>query len=203
MPSDLTGHGRAPRRSGPCITYSGLTGTPEGHPKTRHIRTMEREEFEMAQNQDVARENPGEQTMPPATSGTDDLKSLSPLEQRQALTELVGQGKSDEEIGEEFGLSQWQVRNLRYKLGIKKDRGGNVYLREPEIDLGQHARGQALAPGIPMTEGADGLRGLHISWTGTARADELAGRLEGLSDLLKADVENRPYQIRVEISERG
>ena len=29
-------------------------------------------------------------------------------------------------------MSQWQVRNLRYRLGIKKDRGGNVYLDSPD-----------------------------------------------------------------------
>lgn len=156
----------------------------------------------MAENWDYGKD-PGSQETQGTPDRESDLKGLSPWQQREALTALVGQGKSDEEIGEEFGLSQWQIRNLRYKLGIKKDRGGNVYLREPEIDLGQHARAQPLARSLGESQGAPGQAGFHITWCGSFRADELAGRLEGLSDLIKADLENRPYQVRIEISERG
>lgn len=134
------------------------------------------------------------------------LHGMPVPEQRELLTRLTGEGRSDQEIGEEFGLSQWQVRNLRYKLGIKKDRGGNVYLREPSMDLEAHGGGSRGAPGVVDTRDGEAARqmaqGLRISWAGTCRAEELAGRLEGLQGLMRADLDNRLYSIRVEISER-
>ncbi len=54
------------------------------------------------------------------------LKDLPARRQRRLILDLLRAGKSDMEIGERFSLSQWQVRNLRYRLGLKKDRGGRV-----------------------------------------------------------------------------
>ncbi len=134
------------------------------------------------------------------------LQQLDPAEQRETLTRLVGTGKSDEEIGQEFGLSQWQVRNLRYKLGIKKDRGGNVYLREPEIDLEAHGAkvqgARRLLPSIDGEAASPPQSGLHISWGGSYRAEELASRLDGLQGLMRTDLDNHLYSVRVEIRER-
>ena len=67
-----------------------------------------------------------------------ELKELSRAEQREVLIDLIRQGKSDEEIGEAFELSQWQVRNLRYRLGLKKDRGGNLYVEALRTLQGGH-----------------------------------------------------------------
>jgi len=55
--------------------------------------------------------------------------SQGPDGQRQVLVQLLRAGESDAAIGARFRLSQWQVRNLRYRLGIRKDRGGNVHLQ--------------------------------------------------------------------------
>src|SRR5690606_39659379 len=82
-------------------------------------------------DQALARVFAGE-AMPTPQRASEDFRSLPRSEQRRRLVALIEDGRSDEEIGRLFGMSQWQVRNLRYRLGIKKDRGGNVYLDSPD-----------------------------------------------------------------------
>ena len=185
MPSDLTGTGRRRRLSGPVITYhmSHLMSDP----LPRSVRN----------------------TLKGVKDGmvkADNFTSMDTAEQQAVLLELVREGKSDVEIGDMLDMSQWQIRNLRYKLGIKKDRGGNVYLREPEIDLEAHGAQVGAARRLLAPDDGDAApapkSGLQVSWSGNYRAEELASRLDGLQGLMRTDLDNRLYRVRVEIWER-
>ncbi|EKP94037.1 hypothetical protein ThesuDRAFT_01761 [Thermaerobacter subterraneus DSM 13965] len=131
-----------------------------------------------------------------AAPGRVDFHRLSPQEQRQALLELVRDGRNDEEIGEMFGLSQWQVRNLRYRLGIKKDRGGNVHL-EP-------IRMRGVEPSDPVVpfEAGEGRPRLALTLEGEFTGTTLASYLEGITSFVGAAGE-RPFRVRCFVCEAG
>lgn len=116
------------------------------------------------------------------TSGAErDLRAWTPGRQRRALLELLRAGKTDLEIGERFALSQWQVRNLRYRLGIKKSRGGALRGRAaepPTTRTGAEAGSLAVAVG-------DGAR-MDIRLHGRYPAAEAGQRLAALGGLVSA-----------------
>ena len=124
------------------------------------------------------------------------FRSLSPHEQRRLLISLIERGQSDEEIGQRIGMSQWQVRNLRYRLGIKKDRGGNVYLEPAER---QGARPQA----VPASEAAPAPGPFSLVLRGAFTGDQLARRLDGLRALFEASDPERLYSVHIELLETG
>lgn len=125
-----------------------------------------------------------------------DFHRLTPQEQRQALLALVRDGRNDEEIGALLGMSQWQVRNLRYRLGIKKDRGGNVHLEPIRLRGGV----------TPMMEPEAGLEGeaggsrLALSLDGEFEGTTLAGYLEGITSFVGA-AGSRPFRVRLVVYE--
>jgi len=123
-----------------------------------------------------------------------DFHRLSPQQQRQALLELVRDGRNDEEIGELFGLSQWQVRNLRYRLGIKKDRGGNVHLEPIRL------RGADVADGVEALESGDGRPRLALTLEGEFSGATLASYLEGITGFVRA-AGSRPFRVRCFVCE--
>lgn len=131
-----------------------------------------------------------------ATTGRVDFQRLNPQEQRQALLELVRDGRNDEEIGALFGLSQWQVRNLRYRLGIKKDRGGNVHL-EPIRMRGVEATDPAEA-----FDTGEGRPRLALTLEGEFTGTTLASYLEGITSFVGA-AGDRPFRVRCFVCEAG
>jgi hypothetical protein len=134
----------------------------------------------------VALEAPGGEATAPAHPPVTRLLGLSAGEQRQVLVDLLRAGKSDEEIGALFRMSQWQVRNLRYRLGIKKDRGGPVHV------IGS-AGGSATAPE----------RGAHFAVRihGAFEGPSIARRLAALAALLEAAAGR--YEVEVTVEQRG
>ena len=133
----------------------------------------------------------------PAIAPPEDFRSLPRTEQRRRLVTLIEQGRSDEEIGRMFGMSQWQVRNLRYRLGIKKDRGGNVYLDSP--DRPGAGRGAAQGPGAPAANPATAAP-FTLALHGVYAGEALSRRLDGLRGLLEAAPQRR-YEVRLELIE--
>jgi len=125
------------------------------------------------------------------------LKNLSRVEQRDTLIELIRQGKSDEEIGDAFDLSQWQVRNLRYRLGLKKDRGGNLYVEPPVSGAPSERMGEIDAMGHGLCQD-----GLVLSIRGGYQAVELSRRLEALRALVMSDSSNKRYELVLELVEQ-
>lgn len=123
-----------------------------------------------------------------------EFRTLTPHEQRHLLVSLIERGRSDEEIGQIIGLSQWQVRNLRYRLGIKKDRGGNVYLESPERQMGR-----TTTTTIPGTSPGPSPFSLLIH--GTFGGEQLTRRLEGLRALFEATDSQRQFQVHIELTE--
>ena len=138
----------------------------------------------------------GTGTAPGALGGRVDFQRLSPQEQRQALLELVRDGRNDEEIGAMFGLSQWQVRNLRYRLGIKKDRGGNVHLEPIRM------RGVEAADPVDAFETGEGRPRLALTLEGEFSGTTLASYLEGITSFVGAAGE-RPFRVRCFVCEAG
>lgn len=136
----------------------------------------------------------------PGTTGSPggriDFHRLSPQEQRQALLELVRDGRNDEEIGAMFGLSQWQVRNLRYRLGIKKDRGGNVHLEPIRL------RGVEAPDPVEALEAGEGRPRLALTLEGEFSGTTLAGYLEGITGFVGA-AGAAPFRVRCFIWEAG
>ena len=130
-------------------------------------------------------------------AGRLDFHRLSPQEQRQALLELVRDGRNDEEIGAMFGMSQWQVRNLRYRLGIKKDRGGNVHL-EP-LRLRRVAPVDGEPAGLDAEEGRPRLA---LTLEGEFDGSTLASYLEGITSFVGA-AGSRPFRVRCFVCEAG
>jgi hypothetical protein len=126
-----------------------------------------------------------------------ELKELTRTEQREVLIDLIRQGKSDEEIGEAFDLSQWQVRNLRYRLGLKKDRGGNLYV-EPPVGGSAHQVGMEAGQ---AGAGPELQEGLVLSLRGQYQAVELSRRLEALRALVMSDASNKHYEVVLELLE--
>ncbi|HEY8393859.1 MAG TPA: hypothetical protein VIK92_03565 [Thermaerobacter sp.] len=125
-----------------------------------------------------------------------DFHRLPPQEQRQALLELVRDGRNDEEIGALFGMSQWQVRNLRYRLGIKKDRGGNVHLEPIRLRAG-------VTPIMDPEAGLEGEAGgnrLALTLDGEFDGTTLAGYLEGITSFVGA-AGSRPFRVRLAVYE--
>ena len=129
-----------------------------------------------------------------AAPGRIDFHRLSPQQQRQALLELVRDGRNDEEIGELFGLSQWQVRNLRYRLGIKKDRGGNVHLEPIRL------RGTDVTDAVEAMESGEGRPRLALTLEGEFSGTTLASYLEGITGFVGA-AGSRPFRVRCFVCE--
>ncbi|HEY8414937.1 MAG TPA: hypothetical protein VIK99_04110 [Thermaerobacter sp.] len=133
-----------------------------------------------------------------ATGRKIDFQRLAPHEQRQALLELVRDGRNDEEIGALVGMSQWQVRNLRYRLGIKKDRGGNVHLEPIRL---RGAVTPVLEPDAGLAGEAGGCR-LALTLDGEFEGTTLAGYLEGITGFVGA-AGSRPFRVRLAVYEAG
>lgn len=131
-----------------------------------------------------------------------EFRSMARHEQRRLLVSLIEQGRSDEEIGRMFGMSQWQVRNLRYKLGIKKDRGGNVYLETSERQPATRPFAGELA-GVVADPSRTTDRPFTLTLHGTFPGGQLSRRLEGLRAFLEAADPARRYRVRLELLERG
>jgi hypothetical protein len=131
--------------------------------------------------------SPSAARLGPAQAGDAGREFLSqgPDGQRQVLVQLLRAGESDAAIGARFRLSQWQVRNLRYRLGIRKDRGGNVHI------AGRGGRGQAVeaAPTVALQ-----LAGLF-------EAADLARRLLALGAMFEAAPVT--YRVQVHIEQPG
>ena len=106
----------------------------------------------------------------------------------------VGDDAIDDKIGELFGLSQWQVRNLRYRLGIKKDRGGNVHLEPIRL------RGADVADGVEALESGDGRPRLALTLEGEFSGATLASYLEGITGFVRA-AGSRPFRVRCFVCE--
>lgn len=120
-------------------------------------------------------ENPEPVLAMESAAETPRLLGMPEGQQRQVLAELLRAGKSDGDIGALFRLSQWQVRNLRYRLGIKKDRGGNVHV-------------------LPSAAGAAGSR-VAVRIEGWFEGSELARRLMALGQMVEAS----PGRYRIEM----
>ena len=148
------------------------------------------------------------------------LKDWTPGRQRRALLDLLRAGKTDVEIGARFALTQWQVRNLRYRLGIKKDRGGRLQGGTAArtalpggaeaVDRGGQAvaqapaRQDAVARPEPVVQGRGGLgegerMGVRIG--GRFDAAEAGRRLTALGGLLGASTGR--YELRVFVRQVG
>ncbi len=178
MPSDLTGTGRRRRLSGPVITYhmSHLISDPLPQSVRSTLKGVKE-----------------------GMVDADNFTSMDTAEQQAVLLELVREGKSDVEIGDMLDMSQWQIRNLRYKLGIKKDRGGNVQL-EP-IVTGRSTPASLIS--LPQSD-ADGTlpdEGLILRVSGTYRASEVAQRLKALASLAMVESESMRYHLSVTMTE--
>ncbi len=178
MPSELTGTQRRKRLSGPVITYQLHQLTTDRLPSSVR-NTLEGVKEKML--------------------STESFTTMESSEQQSVLLELVREGKSDVEIGDMLDMSQWQVRNLRYKLGIKKDRGGNVQL-EP-LDAGSRATSSLInlpqaAPGQELMD-----RGLVLRVSGTYMAKEVAQRLKALASLVMVDSDDMHYHLSVTMTE--
>lgn len=125
-----------------------------------------------------------------------EFRTLPRAQQRKLLIDMIEQGRNDEQIGEMLGLSQWQVRNLRYRLGIKKDRGGNLHLEPAEEPI-------RIGRAVPVAAAAasDAPAAFSLALNGTYRADQLARRFDGLRALFEAAGSERRYQVRIQIAE--
>lgn len=135
----------------------------------------------------------------PAASPAVDFRRLSRSEQRRVLVALIQAGRNDEEIGRMYGLSQWQVRNMRYRLGIKKDRGGNVHVDQADGAAAAGPGAGALLETFPAAEVAGSL--LALTMAGTVTARQLAQRLEGLHAFFSSVNPDRPFDVRLQITE--
>ena len=111
--------------------------------------------------------------------------SQGPDGQREILVRLLRAGESDSTIGARFRLSQWQVRNLRYRLGIRKDRGGNVHIAP------RGARGHSVE--------ASAMVALQLA--GMFEAADLARRLLALGAMFEAAPGT--YRVQVHIEQPG
>jgi hypothetical protein len=129
-------------------------------------------------------------TPAPATEPDPHAEFLAkdPDAQREILVRLLRAGESDAAIGARFRLSQWQVRNLRYRLGIRKDRGGNVHLAPRAPRPG----GEAAAP-----------VNVALQVTGAFEAGDLARRLLALGALFEAAPATYRVQLQIEQVTRG
>ncbi len=126
--------------------------------------------------------------------------TLGPQRQQSALLEWVRDGKSDSEIGDMLDMSQWQVRNLRYKLGIKKDRGGNVQI-EPFTARGGDPAASLVSLAPPGADGNASDRGLVLRVSGTYGAKEVSQRLQALASLAMVESSEMRYRITVSLQE--
>lgn len=121
-----------------------------------------------------------------------DLRSLPESQQRRVILEMVAAGHSDGEIGDRFALSAWQVRNLRYRLGVKKDRGGRIRAASGPEGMSRPLR-------LPRLDAASERLGVRMA--GVFDADEAGSRLAALGGLLTAS-EGR-YEVRVAVYQLG
>ena len=116
MPSELRGAGRQRQSlSGQekCYRLEDLADATAG---PGNLLRGEKEDGLMSEEVLVLQQEDSTKEVP-------DLLQLPRVEQQRRLADLAAAGKNDEEIGNLFGLSQWQIRNLRYRLGVKKAAG--------------------------------------------------------------------------------
>ena len=114
-----------------------------------------------------------------------DLRALPPGHQRRLILAELRAGRSDLEIGEQFALSQWQVRNLRYRLGLKKGRGGRP-----------RRAGAALAEApAPAARLAEVVQRMGLRLAGRFSGAEAGRRLSALGSLLAAS--DGEFEVRV------
>lgn len=114
------------------------------------------------------------------------LKGKPAQEQREILIELVRQGKSDKEIAELCSLSKYQVQHLRYRLGLKKDRGGNLIVDPPPEELVPKPEPVADTAPDPVEHRPRQLPdGLTIQMLGRYPTETIIQRLSGLLEWLK------------------
>lgn len=138
------------------------------------------------------------------------LRDLPPRRQRRVILDLLRAGKSDTEIGAQFALSQWQVRNLRYRLGLKKDRGGRVAAPATraaglEQELGAVAgriaqsatEASSARRRLPRMPADDDAERMAVRLAGRFDAGEAGRRLSALGGLLSAS-EGR-YEVRLAV----
>lgn len=131
----------------------------------------------------------------------ENLHSLTPARQRRVLLDLLRSGQSDGEIGARFALTQWQVRNLRYRLGIKKDRGGRLRTAEAPAPVAPAANGPSPEPlpsatTIPAASAhraaphaetePPGLGRMGVRLAGTLDAEDAGRRLTAIGGLVAA-----------------
>jgi len=178
MPSELTGKKRR-RLSGPVITYKLSQLLPGGG-------------FDSLQ--EVLKGGKEEMVSP------ESFANMSNKKQQAVLLDLVREGKSDVEIGEMLDMSQWQIRNLRYKLGIKKDRGGNVQL-EPLVETKSDSTGALVDLGPLDEKEEEQTHGLVLRVSGTYSATETAQRLQALASLVMIDADNMQYSLNIRLQE--
>ncbi len=187
MPSELTGEKRSSPRSGPVISYKLSDSLKESF--SHFFSSGSKGETSMQEKRDLEK-------------AVENLGELGKDEQRRVLVHMIRKGKTDEEIGEECGLTQWQVRNLRYKLGLKKDRGGNLHLEPPADDSGS----QELEPRQKMDEEPvlEAPEGLLVTLKGDNKpAGQLVKRLGAIKALLAAEREDKRYQFTLCLMEVG
>ncbi len=122
-----------------------------------------------------------------------DILGLTEVQQRRLVLDMVRAGHSDQEIGACFSLTQWQVRNLRYRLGIKRPRGRH--------GLPAGASGQDHAPAGPRRMPLVSGERLGVRMVGEFSGDEAGSRLTALGTLLAA-AEGR-FAIRVAVQQLG
>ncbi len=123
--------------------------------------------------------------------GRRDLRTLPEQQQRRVILEMVADGRSDVEIGDRFALSAWQVRNLRYRLGVKKDRRGRVR----RVTTAK----PSWAMRLPRLDTASERMGVRMA--GVFEAGEAGSRLSALGGLLSSS-EGR-YELRVAVHQIG
>ena len=147
-------------------------------------------------------------------AGGADLRAMAPRHQRRLILEELRAGRSDTEIGARFALSQWQVRNLRYRLGLKKDRGGHVAMRSGAastlerqfVEAAQRVAGQGDAAArrsrrLPRIPEGDGAERMAVRLAGRFSGAEAGGRLSALGGLLAAS--EGEYEVRLALQQLG
>ncbi len=179
MPSELRGEKPGRRLSGPTVTYRCPRGVGEST---------------------VSPPGPARKEVNMQAMNSEKFATLGPQKQQSALLELVRDGKSDSEIGDMLDMSQWQIRNLRYKLGIKKDRGGNVQV-EPFTARGGDPAVSLVSLGPPGADGDSSERGLVLRVSGTYGAREVSQRLQALASLALVESGDMRYRITVSMEE--
>ncbi|MGI6548349.1 MAG: hypothetical protein ACOX2J_08050 [Bacillota bacterium] len=189
MPSELRGAGRQRQSlSGPVTCYrledlADATAGPGNLLRGEKEDGLMSEEVLVLQQEDSTKEVP-------------DLLQLPRVEQQRRLADLAAAGKNDEEIGNLFGLSQWQIRNLRYRLGVKKSRRGEVYMSEETATRSMRKLKESDTVNALILGAAPGT-GLSVGFNGRCKSRELASLFAGLQALCAAQDEDKSFHITI------